>query len=155
MTLEIELLEKVHEMALMMLGSMGLELVDMTTKRQGHQTVIEILVDKPESGVTIEECSRFNRQLGDALELQNLLTDSYLLEVSSPGLDRPLKTRRDFERVRKHPVRFILKERVGEKGEYISEILEVNDQGVVITTPQGNLAIPFEKINVAKQHIKL
>ena len=153
--MDLDLFEKVRELALPLLEISKLELVDITSKRQGRQTVIEILVDKPESGVTIEECSHLNRQLGDAMEALNIFSDSYFLEVSSPGLDRPLKTRRDFERVRKHPVRFILKERVGEKGEYIAEILEVNDQGVVIVTPQGSLAIPFEKINVAKQHIKL
>ncbi len=153
--MDFELLEKIQQLSVPLLAAAGIELVDVCTRRQGRQTVIEILVDKPRGGITLDECARLNREIGDAVEVQNIMMDSYFLEVASPGLDRPLKTKKDFERVLHRPVRLILLERVGEKGEYIGEILEVNDQGVVIATQQGNLAVPFEKINVAKQHITL
>ena len=153
--MEYQLLEKIQELTLTILAVSGNELVDISSRRQGRQTVIEILVDKLNGGITIDECSRINREIGNAIEAQNLISESYLLEVSSPGLDRPLKTRRDFERILHRQARLILKERVGERGEYTGEILEVNDQGVTIATKQGSLAVPFEKINVAKQHIML
>ena len=153
--MDFELLEKIQQLSASFLAAAGVELVDLNIRRQGKQTAIEILVDKTGGGINIDECSRLNREIGNALEAQNIISDRYLLEVSSPGLDRPLKTKRDFERVIHRPVRLILFERVGEKGEYVGDLLAVNDQGVVIATQQGNLAVPFEKINVAKQFIAI
>src|SRR3989338_3517045 len=74
-----------------------IELVELMCRLQGRQLLLRLLVDKV-GGVTIQQCARMNQLIGEALDAATLIEESYLIEVSSPGLDRPLVTQRDFER---------------------------------------------------------
>ena len=75
----------------------GLELIDLEFRKEGRGWVLRIFMDKP-GGVTLDDCTDMSRQLGDVLEVAELIPHSYTLEVSSPGLDRPLKNEKDFLR---------------------------------------------------------
>ncbi len=75
----------------------SVELVELTLRQEGGQRVLRCLVDTPD-GITAQQCARLNRTLGEHLEAQDAIAEEYVLEVCSPGLDRPLKTARDFER---------------------------------------------------------
>src|SRR5687767_14065925 len=77
------------------LAQESIELVDLIYNRHGRFTTVRLLVDKV-GGITIQECTHLNRVVGTALDEANVITESYTLEVSSPGLDRPLSTKRDF-----------------------------------------------------------
>lgn len=84
---------------------MGAWLIDFTVRRGNHRSVLTIVVDK-ENGITLDECADINRKLGSYFEslaaesdAYSFLKGSYFLEVNSPGLDRPIKTKEDFERV--------------------------------------------------------
>ena len=96
---EIKELERIAESVL---ERMGFELVDL--ERVGHRTrpILRLRIDRPESrpgsGVTVEDCAAVSRALDDVLEARADLLPSYILEVSSPGIERPLRKRRDFER---------------------------------------------------------
>ena len=91
------------------LESMGFELVGVEYLPQGRSGLLRVYIDKPGSsdpdgapvngvGVTIDDCSRVSYQLGGLLDVEDPIAGKYVLEVSSPGLDRPLFRRRDFER---------------------------------------------------------
>ncbi len=75
----------------------GYELVDVELTFQGRHRVVRVLLDKPD-GVTVGDCARFSRRLSDCLDMNQVMATSYQLEVSSPGLERPLKTLEAFER---------------------------------------------------------
>jgi len=75
----------------------GLELVQVQYRREDHGWVLRILVDRP-GGVSVDECGEFSREVSDLLDVEDLIDNSYNLEVSSPGLDRPLIKPEDFER---------------------------------------------------------
>jgi ribosome maturation factor RimP len=77
--------------------SYGLELVQVQYRREDHGWVLRILVDRP-GGVSVDECGEFSREVSDLLDVEDLIDNSYNLEVSSPGLDRPLIKPEDFER---------------------------------------------------------
>jgi ribosome maturation factor RimP len=77
----------------------GLELVDVEYRVQGRRRVLRVTIDRPE-GITVEDCARFSRKLSDCLDMNQTLTNSYFLEVSSPGVDRPLRTLEHCERFR-------------------------------------------------------
>jgi len=77
--------------------SYGLELVQVQYRRENHGWVLRILVDRP-GGVSVDECGSFSREISDLLDVEELIESSYNLEVSSPGLDRPLIKPEDFER---------------------------------------------------------
>jgi ribosome maturation factor RimP len=82
----------------------GYELVDLEYRREGRGWVLRIFVDKP-GGVTHADCQRVSEQVGDILDVEDLVTHAYTLEVSSPGLDRPLTRPEDFVRFAGRAVR--------------------------------------------------
>lgn len=78
-----------------LLNSEGLELVDLEFRKEARGWVLRIFMDKP-GGVTLDDCSEISREIGDQIDVNELIPHSYTLEVSSPGLDRPLKKEKDF-----------------------------------------------------------
>jgi ribosome maturation factor RimP len=135
------------------LSAQGLELVELIFRPEGQGQVLRLLVDKP-GGISLGECADLNRAIGDMLEERNAIDSHYILEVCSPGLDRPLRMKRDFERCRSNTVKCFLKEPINGKIEWDGVIIDVKDSLVVLQTKQGALELPIEKINKAKQIIQ-
>ena len=79
------------------LEEQSLELVELICRPQGRQLLVRVLVDAV-GGVTLRRCAKANQAIGQVLEEANAIDTGFLVEVSSPGLDRSLSTRRDFER---------------------------------------------------------
>ncbi|SDE33459.1 ribosome maturation factor RimP [Desulfuromonas thiophila] len=98
------LLERVRQLAQPVLEQNGLELVDSELVQQGRSWFLRLFIDKA-GGVTLDDCADFSRELDTLLDVEEVLSVAYRLEVSSPGLDRPLKRPQDFERFRGEPVR--------------------------------------------------
>ena len=93
------LTDRVKDIIAPILGDNQIELVGITYKKEGSRKVLRILADKAE-GITLEECARMNETISEVLDKADFMEDNYILEVSSPGLDRPLKTKADFLRIR-------------------------------------------------------
>src|SRR5688500_7846308 len=89
--------ERIQEMAAQVAANNGLELVHIEEKGTGKSRTLRVFIDKPE-GVSIEDCSTVSRQFGDLLDAEDLIHTEYILEVSSPGLERELYSLKDFER---------------------------------------------------------
>lgn len=79
------------------LEDMGYELVDVAYGTRNGRWVLQVFMDK-EGGVTIDDCARVSGEIGDLIDVRDIIPHEYVLEVSSPGLDRPLKKRKDFQR---------------------------------------------------------
>ena len=79
------------------LDDFGYELVDLQYKKEGRSMALCIFIDKP-GGITLDDCVTVSREVGAILEIEDPIKAGYRLEVSSPGLDRPLKKPADFER---------------------------------------------------------
>jgi ribosome maturation factor RimP len=135
------------------LKSRDLELVELIHRYEGKDAVLRILVDKPEGGISIGECAGLNRELSALLDEKNILEEKYTLEVSSPGLDRPLRTESDFTRCLDKPVKFFLSEFINGKLEWDGVIAKVGPGSVRINTAAGALEVPLDKINKAKRVI--
>jgi ribosome maturation factor RimP len=84
------------------LDGLGYELVDIRRRRAGRRVRLQIRIDRPDtepgSGITVDECARVSRALETWLDEEQVLGSSYVLEVSSPGIERPLRWRRHWER---------------------------------------------------------
>jgi ribosome maturation factor RimP len=87
----VEVREEVRQLAQPLCEEEGLELVDVELAFQGRRMTIRVLLDKP-GGITVGDCARMSRRLADCLDMNQTVAGSYLLEVSSPGLARPLPT---------------------------------------------------------------
>ena len=132
----------------------GIELVELSYRRRREGMTLTFLVDKPD-GITMEECSQLNHEIDQLLDKSGIMNERYLLEVSSPGLDRPLRTREDFIRAIGKPVKIISRLPVDGRDVHTGELYGVNDRDIVIMG-KGNLStvIPFEDINKARLDIK-
>jgi ribosome maturation factor RimP len=78
-------------------GSMGMEVVLVEVKGDGNRSVVRIFLDQP-SGISLDDCERFSRRLSVSLDVEDWIPFSYVLEVSSPGVNRPLVKEDDFHR---------------------------------------------------------
>lgn len=135
------------------LAERGVELVELTARPQGRQALIRLLVDKP-GGITLAQCAGLNNQIGQALEAANVIEESYTVEVSSPGLDRPLTRKRDFERAVGEPLQLDVKIEEGRYRPLEGVLLAVQPEAVVLQLPDGNVTVPFADIRIAKKVIK-
>lgn len=92
--------QAVREVAVLIepiLEEMGIELVDVEYLSEGGRWILRIYVDR-EGGITLDDCVRVSREIEDVIEVRDFFRNSYVLEVSSPGLNRPLKKEKDFLR---------------------------------------------------------
>ena len=99
----LEVREDVRLLAAPLADEAGYELVDIEFAAQGRDRVIRVLLDKP-GGITVGDCAIFSRRLSDRLDMNQTLPGGYRLEVSSPGLDRPIRTLEAVERFAGHRV---------------------------------------------------
>ena len=130
------------------------ELVELTLHRHGRQLMVRLLVDKV-GGVTIQDCARFNQLISQALDSADVMDEPYTLEVSSPGLDRPLTSKRDFERAIGEELELELVEPVRESKQVTGRLLAVQHEAIVVTTRSGNVTIPLTQIRSATKAIRL
>ena len=135
------------------LAERGMELVELTCRPQGRQLLIRLLVDRA-GGITIQQCAQVNRLLGESLDAASLIAQSYTIEVSSPGLDRPLVSKRDFERALGEDLQLDLNMGDGRFKELQGMLLAVQQEAVVLKTGAGNLTIPFAQIRTAKKALR-
>jgi len=94
---KVEVREEVRQLSAPLAEDAGFELVDVEFLVQGRHRVIRVLLDKP-GGITVGDCSSFSRRLADCLDMNQMVNGAYHLEVSSPGLDRPLRTLESVQR---------------------------------------------------------
>jgi len=90
-------IDRVNALLQPILDEMGLELTDLEYVREGRDSTLRVFIDK-EGGINLDDCAALSRELGAVLEVEDVVQAAYRLEVSSPGLDRPLKTQKDYER---------------------------------------------------------
>lgn len=88
---------KLAELILPVLEDRQFELVDLDYQRDGRDWFVRIFIDKP-GGITLDDCAEISREVDDLIEVEELIDHAFRLEVSSPGLDRPLKKPADYQR---------------------------------------------------------
>ena len=136
------------------LEKLGFCLVDLRFyKNHFGELVLEVLVDRAEGGISLGECAELNKSLAGIVEEGIGLQGSYTLDVSSPGLDRPLLTLSDFKRTLGRDLRIFLKEAHDGKVEYRGISESVDENQLTIKTNDAVIQIPMDKINRAKQVI--
>ena len=143
-----EIHPKIEMLAKKVFEASGMDLVELKVAGSKKDVIIKIIADKSSGGITIRECAILNKTLVAAIEQENLLPpETFSLELSSPGLDRPLVTRKDFMRFIGQELHFWLSEPVGGKKETQGMLTEVGESGLMITIP-GNrrLFLPLSSI---------
>jgi ribosome maturation factor RimP len=125
--------------------------VELIYRYEGRNLILRILADKPQGGITLDECAHLNNEISAILDEKNILQERYILEVSSPGMDRPLKTKSDFLRCIDRRVRFFFKEPIDGRIELEGLIMEVREDSVYADTGEKRVEVPLSKVAKAKQ----
>ncbi len=146
-----EKIDKLKKLIQDYLESRRLEFVDLIYHYEGRDLFLRVLVDTPGDNICLDECARLNREIGAILDGQEMLNQRYILEVSSPGIDRPITTKKDFLRCRNRKVKFFLKEMVNGKLEWDGIISKVEGDSVFADIKGEILEIPINKVNKVKQ----
>ena len=131
----------------------NIELVDLNCFHQGKRLVARFLVDKPEGGITIDECAGLNKQLGELLDERNIFAEGYILEVFSPGLGRVLKTKKDFLRVRNNDIEITLQDPVLNKRGLTGCLTQVSDDKIKLDVDGELVEVSLSNILYARQKV--
>ena len=148
---KVDVASKTTEIAERLIVSLGLELVEIEYKREGRDMVLRLFVDK-EGGVTLDDCATVSRELSEILDVEDFIRDRFTLEVSSPGLNRPLKRAADYERYRGRLVKVrtyeLLADDAGNRRKtFLGELLGLEADCVRLKLKEGQTAsIPLEKV---------
>jgi ribosome maturation factor RimP len=149
------LLLRVERILTPLLEAEGFSLVDVEYKREQGGWVLRVFIDK-KGGVTLDDCAQVSREFGQLLDVEDIIPTSYHLEVSSPGLDRPLKKEEDFVQYTGRKVRIKTKEQVSGRRNFKGALLGCSE-GKVMVKVEGSevFAIPFTSILKANLEIEL
>ena len=127
--------------------SRGFELVDVEYVREAGLWYLRAYIDK-EGGITVDDCEVVSRELGDWLDKEDFIADSYILEVSSPGLGRPLKKEKDFARSLGKDVEVRLYRPINRQKEFTGA-LKAYDADTVTLSMEDESELVLEKSDIA------
>jgi len=148
---------RVQEVAAPILQSHGLELVEAVCVGQGPRTVIRVFIDKP-GGISLTDCEQAHRSLSPALDVIDPFPHAYTLEISSPGLDRPLRSAPDYRRLIGQPITFKLRQPIQSQWRLEGTVSDVDDRAVTLSVPQKkhaeSIRIEFDQIALARRKIE-
>jgi ribosome maturation factor RimP len=154
----LDLVQDISRRAAKVAESHGLELVDVELFRAGKRRVLRIYIGKP-AGVSVDDCATVSRELGTLLDAENVMQDeTYVLEVSSPGLDRPFKTLKDYRRNVGRFVRATLREPIeglGPKKLVVGKLENVGEDSITLDADGTTRSIPLDLIVQAKVDVRL
>lgn len=136
----------------------GLELVGIDLLGRGRRSILRVTIDR-EGGVTIGDCERMSRSLEAVLDVEDPIAGPYNLEVSSPGIDRPLTRAGDFVKNVGKLLRVITKEKIDDQTFFIGRITDAGENWVRITVEkkgkESDIIIPLQQISKARLEIEI
>ena len=139
--------QKTEEILLPIVEEYGFELVDVEYEKEGSNWYLRAYIDKP-GGIGVNDCEVVSRRLSDILDEKDYIEDSYILEVSSPGLGRPLKKEKDFKRSLGEEVEIRTYRMIDRKKEFTG-ILKDYDETTVTIEMEDETEKTFEKNEIA------
>ncbi|MDA8433280.1 MAG: ribosome maturation factor RimP [Nitrospiraceae bacterium] len=146
---------KIAALAESVAGEYGVEVVDVEIAGSLRRPTLRLFIEKS-GGVTLEDCERVSRAMSAVLDVEDPIKSAYVLEVSSPGLERPLKKLKDFEASVGKVARIITRESIDMQNFFVGRITEVSGTTIILTMKNDTkMTIPLEQIAKARLEIEL
>ena len=139
----VEPLEHIRTIATRVAASRGLEVWDIQSRRESTGHVVRVFIDRPgpsatpDESVSIEDCEQVNREIGTILDVEDPLPFAYTLEVSSPGLNRPLRVVDDYRRFAGRLAKIVVSEPVDNQKAFEGRLRGVENDAVLLEAPNG------------------
>ena len=151
---ETVVIEQVKKVAQPVIDELGLELVEVQFRREQTGWVLRLVIDRYEGTVSVDDCAAVSRELSQLMDIEDFIDQAYNLEVTSPGLDRPLKSLADFERF----VGRLAKVKTGEPidGErvFIGRIKSIAGESIVLELDGREVAVLFSQVAKARLEVE-
>jgi ribosome maturation factor RimP len=154
-------LEQIRVIAERVAASRGLTVWDIQSRRETSGHVVRIFIDRPgpaatpEESVSIEDCAEINRELSTILDGEDPLPFAYTLEVSSPGLDRPLRGEEDYRRFAGRSAKVVVREAVDNQKAFEGRLRGVDGADVMLEAPNGRVhRLPMRLITRARLEVE-
>ncbi|WP_299672372.1 ribosome maturation factor RimP [uncultured Roseobacter sp.] len=128
---------------------MGFELVRVRLM-SGKSTTLQIMADKPEGGIEVDDCAEISQAVSAILDVEDPILDEYTLEVSSPGIDRPLTRLKDFEMFEGYEAKIETGEMIDGRRRFKGELAGVENDEVLINVAEGTIGLKFGWLSDAK-----
>jgi ribosome maturation factor RimP len=128
---------------------MGYELVRLRLMG-GKRHLLQIMADRPAGGIEVEDCARISRAVSAVLDVEDPIASEYTLEVSSPGIDRPLTRLKDFERWGGYEAKLETSELIDGRRRFKGVLAGVADGEVLVELPEGTIGLQFDWLTDAK-----
>ena len=139
--------QKTEELLLPIVEENGFELVDVEYVKEGSNWYLRAYIDKP-GGITVNDCEVVSRRLSDILDEEDYIDDAYILEVSSPGLGRPLKKEKDYKRSLGKLIEIRTYRMVEKRKEFTGVLKEYDEKTVTIEEEDGTIKT-FDKSEIS------
>src|SRR5712691_10182952 len=140
---EASVVEQVRSVAGRVAASYGLEIFDVQFRREAPGLILRVRIDRPgpaataQESVSVEDCARVSRDLSAVLDVEDVVPTAYTLEVSSPGLDRPLRHADDYRRFAGRRAKIVMREAVDGQTFFKGRLAGVDDHAVLIDADDG------------------
>lgn len=128
---------------------LGFELVRLRLM-SGKSTSLQIMADRPEGGIDVDDCAEISRAVSATLDVEDPIAGEYALEVSSPGIDRPLTRLKDFDMFNGYEAKLLTSELIDGRKRFNGVLRGVEDDEVLIEIPEGTIGLKFEWLTEAK-----
>ncbi|MBI4886491.1 MAG: ribosome maturation factor RimP [Acidobacteria bacterium] len=141
----MEPLAQIRGIAERVAASRGLSVWDIQSRREAVGHVVRVIIDRPgpaatpEESVSIDDCEQVNHEISTILDVEDPLPFAYTLEVSSPGLDRPLRDPADYERFSGRLAKVVVREAVDNQKAFEGRLRGVDDGHVLLEAPNGRM----------------
>ena len=146
--------ERTEELVLPIVEENKFELVDVEYVKEAGEYYLRVYIDKP-GGINIDDCETVSRRLSDLLDEKDFIKDAYILEVSSPGLDRPLKKDKDFERSIGKDVELRTYKPIEKKKELTGSLKAFDADTVTVTCDKKDITFNRKEIALIRLSIDL
>ena len=142
------IVKRIEELAVPLLGSEGLELVDIELKREGYGEVLRFYIDR-ESGIDLDTCSKASEVLSRMLDAEDPIYSSYSLEVSSPGIERPLKKPKDFKKFIGSRIFVKTRTKTHDKKHFTGTLKTATEETLAVECDDVTVEIPYNEVSKA------
>jgi ribosome maturation factor RimP len=148
--------EQIRQLVEPLLASAGMELVQVECLKMKSRWLVRIYMDREEGGVTVDDCALISNQLGDLLDVHDVPPGPYTLEVSSPGLDRPLQRDKDFLKYRGARINVRLEGKIEGRRHLRGELVdyEDGDDGKILVVKAEGKVFRIPRATVAKANLE-
>jgi len=147
-----EIVDHVRAIADPILSNEGMELVEIEYRRESKGWVLRLYIDKV-GGATLDDCTRISQEVGRSLDVEDFISTPYTLEISSPGLSRPLKKEKDFMKYRNQMIKVKTVDPIENRRQFNGKLLGISEDRIEIEMDGGIFQISLS--NVAKANLEI